>query len=87
MQMAIAGAVSSRTKAAVFVVHAGYSWVMTVVHPLNTTSYVMVAVPSLAFVIAYVSLGGLSHRRDDVDAHYRPSRRAPRADRPRRGCC
>ena len=69
--MALAGAVSSRTRPAVFVVLAGYSWVMTGVHPFTTTSYVMVAVPSLAFVIAYVSLGGLSRRREDVDAHYR----------------
>jgi hypothetical protein len=69
--MADAGAVSSRTRAAVFVILAGYSWVMTGVHPFTTTSYVVIAVPSVAFVIAYVLLGGLSRRRADVDAYYR----------------
>jgi phosphate/sulfate permease len=69
--MAGASAVSSRTKAAVFAILAGYSWVMTGVHPFSSTSYVLVAVPSVAFVIAYLVLGGLSPRRSDVDAYYR----------------
>jgi hypothetical protein len=68
--MADAGVVSYRTWAAVFVILAGYSWVMTGVRPFSSTSYLVVAVPSVAFVIAYVLLGGLSHRRADVDAYY-----------------
>ena len=35
------------------VILAGYAWVMTGVHPFTSLSYVLVAVPSVAFVVAY----------------------------------
>jgi hypothetical protein len=69
--MADAGAVSSRTTSAVVVILAGYAWVLTGVHPFTPLSYVLVGVPSVAFVVAFVVLGGLSRRRSDVNAYYR----------------
>src|ERR1700722_7469893 len=68
--MADASVVSYRTWAAVLVILAGYSWVMTGVRPFSSPSYLVVAVPSLVFVIPYTFLGGLSRPHADVDAYY-----------------
>jgi hypothetical protein len=69
--MADARAVSFRTRAAVVVILAVYAWVVTGVHPFTSLSYVLIAVPSVAFVLAYGLLGGLSRRRADITAYYR----------------
>jgi hypothetical protein len=50
---------------------AGFAWVTTGVVPFSTTSYVLVAIPSVAIILTYVGLGGLSPRRDVVSVHYR----------------
>src|ERR1700691_3904930 len=68
--MTNAGAVSSRTRAAVTVILAGYAWVMTGVHPFTSLFYVLVGVPSVAVVVAYALSGGLSRRRSAVNAYY-----------------
>src|SRR5271155_2269100 len=50
---------------------AGYAWVVPRAPPFSTPSYVLVAIPSVVIVLAYVALGGLSLHRDAVNAHYR----------------
>jgi phosphate/sulfate permease len=55
----------------VVVIMAGYAWVLTGVHPFTSLSYVLVGVPSVAIVVAFVVLGGFSRHRSDVNAYYR----------------
>jgi hypothetical protein len=50
---------------------AGYAWWAAGVTPFTTLSYVLVAIPSVVIVIAYVALGGLSTRQDAIAAYYR----------------
>jgi hypothetical protein len=49
---------------------AGYAWWTAGVAPFTTLSYVLVAIPSLAIVIAYVALAGLSRHHDDLTAYF-----------------
>jgi hypothetical protein len=57
--------------AVVVVALAGYAWLTAGVKPFTSLSYLLVAVPSVLFVVAYASMGGLSRQRPDVAAHYR----------------
>ena len=38
--------------------------------PFHSLAYVLVAIPALAVLITFFMLGGLSSRREDVDAYY-----------------
>jgi hypothetical protein len=49
---------------------AGYAWATAGVKPFSTVSYVLVAIPSVATVLACVALGGLSPRRPEISAYY-----------------
>lgn len=48
----------------------GYAWITTGVVPFSTLSYVLVAIPCAAFVVVYISLGGMSPARSDISAYY-----------------
>jgi hypothetical protein len=50
---------------------AAYAWFTAGVKPFTALSYLLVALPSVVFVVAYTWLGGLSRRRTDVAAHHR----------------
>ena len=58
-------------RSTVLVILAGYAWVTAGVRPFSWDSYVLVALPSVSLVLAYVCLGGLSRRRPDIGAMYR----------------
>jgi hypothetical protein len=47
-----------------------YAWIATYVRPFTSHAYIVVAVPSLAALLIYASLGGFS-KRADIDDHYR----------------
>jgi hypothetical protein len=49
---------------------AGYAWVVAGVKPFSSLSYVLVAIPSVVFVLAYVALGGLLPHHETVNAYY-----------------
>jgi hypothetical protein len=49
---------------------AGYAWVVAGVAPFSSPSYVLVAIPSVVMVLAYIALGGLSPHHDAVSAYY-----------------
>lgn len=55
----------------------GYGWVVTGVAPFSTAAYLLVALPCVVFVAAYLVRGGMSTSRPDVNAFYR--RRADQA--------
>jgi hypothetical protein len=48
----------------------GYAWLIAGVAPFSALSYVLVAIPCAALVLAGLALGGLSHGRGDVSAYY-----------------
>src|ERR1035437_10393236 len=48
-----------------------YAWWATGVAPFTVLSYVVVAVPSVALVVAYGAAGGLAPNRSDVAEYYR----------------
>jgi hypothetical protein len=54
----------------IVVMLAAYSWVTAGVTPFSAPAYAFVALPSVAFVVAYVSMGGLSRHRGDVNTYY-----------------
>jgi hypothetical protein len=47
-----------------------YAWTSAGVAPFSTLSYVLVAIPSMAMVISYLAIGGLSPGRLNVTAYY-----------------
>lgn len=49
---------------------AGYAWVVAGVAPFSAPSYVLVAIPSVVIVLAYVARGALSPRHEAVNAYY-----------------
>jgi hypothetical protein len=49
---------------------AAYAWESAGVRPFTATSYVLVAIPVVAFIAAYAWLGGLSRRDVEVNAYY-----------------
>jgi hypothetical protein len=48
-----------------------YAWWASGVRPFTTLAYVLIALPSLLVVVAYLSLGALSPGRSDVTRYYR----------------
>jgi hypothetical protein len=47
-----------------------YAWWASGVRPFTTLAYVLIALPSLLVVVAYLSLGALSPGRRDVTRYY-----------------
>ena len=47
-----------------------YAWVTAGVPPFSALSYVLIAIPSVAFVVAYARMGGLSRDNDAVSSYY-----------------
>lgn len=47
-----------------------YAWAATNARPFSTISYLLVALPSVAFTVAYVAMGGLSPRHPEGSDYY-----------------
>lgn len=48
----------------------GYAWVTVGVAPFSTLSYLLVAIPCVAFVVVYARMGGLSVERVEVSEYF-----------------
>ena len=48
----------------------GYAWWTACVAPFSTISYVLVALPSVAIVLAYIAIGGLSPNHPEIRTYY-----------------
>jgi phosphate/sulfate permease len=55
-----------------------YAWVTAGVAPFSSLSYFLIATPCVAFVTAYVRMGGLSNNHVEVSEHFQ--RKAGGAD-------
>jgi hypothetical protein len=60
-----------RAGVAVVVLAAAYAWFATSARPFTAHAYVVVAVPSLAALVIYASLGGFLPKRTEITDYYR----------------